>query len=88
MEEVVYEGIKFKKPSHVKMQKTYEVLVVAGIIHTSKVKGILIAQPCEICGITENIHAHHEDYSRPLEVRWLCAYHHSRVHSLFKKKKV
>ena len=33
---------------------------------------------CEICG--EKAHAHHDDYSKPLEVRWLCAMHHSRLH--------
>ncbi len=38
------------------------------------------AQPCEICGTTEIIHGHHEDYAKPLEVRWLCARHHRRLH--------
>src|SRR5260370_14798419 len=42
--------------------------------------GKLIKQPCEVCGTTENIHAHHEDYSKPLDVRWLCASHHAGLH--------
>jgi hypothetical protein len=26
------------------------------------------------------VHKHHPDYSKPLEVRWLCALHHKMVH--------
>ncbi len=37
-------------------------------------------QPCEICGDTTNIHAHHPDYSKPLDVRWLCSAHHRQLH--------
>jgi hypothetical protein len=43
--------------------------------------GRLIRQPCEECGATENIHAHHDDYDKPLEIRWLCAKHHMRLHA-------
>jgi len=39
-------------------------------------KGELIPQACEICSNLENIEAHHWDYSKPLEVQWLCKEHH------------
>lgn len=43
-------------------------------------KGTLVRQPCEKgpegCG-PGTVHAHHDDYSKPLEVRWLCALHHA-----------
>lgn len=42
--------------------------------------GNLIKEPCEVCGSEENIHAHHDDYLKPLNVRWLCAAHHSQWH--------
>jgi len=40
--------------------------------------GRLKRMPCEICG--GKSHAHHEDYSKPLEVRWLCPIHHQQLH--------
>lgn len=43
-------------------------------------RGMLVKMPCEICGITESIDAHHDDYSRALDVRWLCKKHHMEHH--------
>jgi hypothetical protein len=34
---------------------------------------------CEICGSKFHIHAHHTDYSKPLEVVWLCAKCHGQI---------
>ncbi len=44
---------------------------------------ILKPDKCEICGEGEeqrNIHGHHEDYSKPLEVVWCCPQCHSNIH--------
>lgn len=41
--------------------------------------GRLERQPCKVCGIP-NAQAHHEDYSKPLEVHWLCPKHHKEAH--------
>ena len=42
--------------------------------------GRITKKPCEICGETKNIQAHHEDYSKPLDVIWLCPKHHAWIH--------
>jgi hypothetical protein len=40
--------------------------------------GRLKPQPCMICGAKSE--AHHPDYSRPLDVVWLCRKHHMETH--------
>lgn len=44
--------------------------------------GRLFKEPCALCG-TGQVHAHHRDYSKPLEVVWLCAKCHHRLHAAF-----
>lgn len=41
--------------------------------------GKLVRKPCEVCGAL-NTHAHHHDYSKPLDVKWLCPACHAKVH--------
>jgi ribosomal protein S27AE len=41
--------------------------------------GILVRRPCVRCG-NEKVHAHHEDYDKPLNVVWLCAPCHKSRH--------
>lgn len=40
--------------------------------------GWITRDPCEVCGAAK-ADAHHDDYAKPLEVRWLCRKHH-RLH--------
>jgi len=42
-------------------------------------KGLVAREPCEVCG-AETVDGHHDDYSRPMHVRWLCRLHHREVH--------
>jgi len=41
--------------------------------------GDISKMPCEKCGGL-NVHAHHDDYSIPLNIRWLCDNHHNEWH--------
>lgn len=46
-------------------------------------RGIVKKQPCLICNNPKS-QAHHEDYSKPLEVTWYCRMHHTHLHRLAK----
>ncbi|WP_353250252.1 hypothetical protein [Salinisphaera sp. T31B1] len=43
--------------------------------------GRLTREPCCVCGETKT-QAHHEDYSKPLAVVWLCTQHHAMQHRI------
>jgi hypothetical protein len=42
--------------------------------------GRLVRGSCEVAGCEITTEAHHNDYSKPFEVRWLCKQHHEDVH--------
>lgn len=43
-------------------------------------RGLIQRKPCELCG-AEPADAHHDDYSRPLDVRFMCRKHHRQHHA-------
>ena len=45
----------------------------------------LIPKVCCVCAEKKTV-AHHEDYSKPLEVVWLCQHHHNLLHVRRRKK--
>ena len=55
------------------------------VIHAHKqvsnaiANGSLKRSACEKCG-NQKVDAHHDDYTQPLAVRWLCRAHHLEVH--------
>jgi hypothetical protein len=44
------------------------------------------AQPCEVEGCDKLGERHHDDYAKPLDVRWLCRAHHVAHHRQAKTK--
>lgn len=41
--------------------------------------GRMVRGRCEVCG-ADRVDGHHDDYAKPLEVRWLCRGHHLQLH--------
>jgi hypothetical protein len=40
---------------------------------------------CEICAVSDDrLHGHHEDYTRPLDVIWVCAACHAFIHKYWR----
>lgn len=64
-----YEALlKWKKNNWEKYQAHKRVFVALR-------NGSMKRSPCVVCG-AEKSEAHHEDYSMPLDVIWLCKSHH------------
>jgi hypothetical protein len=49
-------------------------------------RGLMKSYPCEVCG-EEKVEAHHDDYSKPYDVRWLCFKHHRLHHKQERARK-
>ena len=65
-------------------QKNFEKCSAHDKVKYAKKKGKLI-QPerCDLCKEkNEKLHAHHEDYSRPLDILWLCCACHKAIHRM------
>lgn len=49
-------------------------------------RGLIQKKPCEVCGI-DDTEMHHSDYTKPLDVTWLCYEHHLGLHRVLKDMK-
>ena len=58
---------------------------VYGKVKRALKSGKILKSPCEICG-DFNTNSHHDDYSKPLDVRWLCRSHHIQHHLIIQGK--
>lgn len=55
---------------------------IHGQVAAAIARGDLERGPCEQASpeCSEKVHAHHDDYAKPLDVRWLCVKHHTIHH--------
>lgn len=53
--------------------------IARSYVSVYKRRGKIVPEPCERCG-SESVEAHHDDYDKPLDVRWLCRGHHMELH--------
>lgn len=62
--------------------KKYKIkgLARAKLNHHVKNGNIIKPDSCSMCNKTGYIHAHHEDYSKPLDVIWVCPKCHKDIH--------
>jgi len=49
------------------------------MVHDAIRRGLIQRQPCAVCGDPKS-EGHHNDYSKPLDVIWLCRKHHREIH--------
>lgn len=70
------------KSGHKHANKKIAAQMVNNAVRSGKLKKL----PCEVCGSTKRIHGHHDDYSKPLSVRWLCPKHHAEHHLMLREK--
>ncbi len=63
---------------HKRYPMTYAAHVITGnAIRDGK---LFQASNCSVCDSTEKIEGHHDDYTKPLEIRWLCKKCHKEWH--------
>lgn len=56
------------------------------VVNNAVRDGRLKKEPCAVCGSSDS-EAHHEDYSKPLDVIWYCPKHHAERHVQIRKEK-
>ena len=77
--------LEHRKKAHIEKNKEYrkkypEKYYCRAELNNAVRDGKITRQPCVICG-EKKTHGHHEDYTKPLDVIWLCQTHHTWIHS-------
>lgn len=64
-------------PEEIKLE--YQKRKARNILTTALAKGEIQRLPCAVCGSPQS-EGHHDDYFKPLEIRWFCHSHHMAEH--------
>jgi len=82
-------GLKYKAYHRALYRKRYPLKYnIPYLVHMAVKKGIITKDPCKVCKTTKDVQAHHYDYSKPLDVIWLCRKHHNELHLKLKESEV
>ena len=74
------EFMRLNRPKHSELKEESRLKANArSYLNVYLKRGSIVKEPCAICG-DSHAEAHHEDYSKPLEVIWLCREHHLSHH--------
>ena len=68
-----------RERSATRVRDPQKIRAKTAVLHAIR-SGTLIRQPCEVEGCSAKAEGHHEDYSKPLVVRWRCRRHHMELH--------
>lgn len=72
---------KFRKRERSRIREKDEKYFARLELHNAVKRGDIVKPKCcENCGKEERLTAHHDDYSKPLEVSWLCYRCHGKRH--------
>lgn len=73
-------GKKAIARARLRYQANHKQKRVAHVLVNNAIRnGSLTKKACAICG-KKKAEAHHDDYTKPLKVRWLCIKHHNEFH--------
>jgi hypothetical protein len=70
------ERVRIKQREKAKSEK----VLIYQQVKRALTSGVIKKSPCEICG-EKRTQGHHEDYSKPLKLNWLCIRHHNDRHN-------
>ena len=76
------DGKASMKKSREKWQKASPEKRACHVILNNAVKNGRLQKPksCQVCGASGRIEGHHHDYTKPLDVEWLCRFCHAQKH--------
>ena len=73
-------GQRWKKANRVAQEDTPAIVARRVLNHHLRDAGVARPMECSKCENIGGIQAHHEDYTRPLDVDWLCTTCHTERH--------
>lgn len=81
-------GLKSSRAAVTRMKKKYREKWNAreNLRYHIKVGHIIRPKICQVCNLEKPIQAHHTDYSKYLDVMWVCSGCHADIHKKLKSK--